>query len=120
VLVDTSVWIDHFRRGKSPLAECLEAGEVEGHPFVAGELACGNLRRRDEILSLLATLPQVTLAGHEEVLHFLDSRRLYGRGFGWVDLHLLVSAILSRTTLWTRDRNLAEQARRLGVAFEPG
>ena len=119
MLVDTSVWIDHLRRGNAQLASRLENGEVESHPLVVGELACGILKRRSEILSLLGSLPQVIEAEHDEVLSLVESRRLSGRGLGWIDVHLLASALLQRTTLWTLDKRLAEQARRLGVLFEP-
>lgn len=117
MLVDTCLWIDHLRRGHSGLAAHLEAGEVETHPFVVGELACGDLRRRDEVLSLLASLPQVAEATHEEVLTMMQTRRLYGCGLGWVDVHLLASALLSHTPLWTTDRRLASKARRLEILY---
>jgi predicted nucleic acid-binding protein len=119
VLVDTSVWVDHLRRGNAQLASRLGNGEIESHPFVIGEIACGNLKRRKEILSLLDSLPRVIEAEHDEVMLLIESRRLHGSGLGWVDAHLLASAALGRTTLWTLDRRLAEQARRLGVQFEP-
>ena len=118
MLVDTSVWIDHLRRGNAQLAAHLENGSVESHPFIVGELACGTLRRRDEILSLLAALPRVAEAEHDEVLALVASRRLNGRGLGWVDVNLLASALLGRTTLWTLDKRLATQARRLRVLFD--
>ena len=118
MLVDTSVWVDHLRRGNARLAGYLENGEVESHPFVLGELACGNLRRRDEILSLLGSLPRVVEADHGEALSLVDSKQLSGRGLGWVDVHLLASAMLGGTTLWTLDKRLAEQARELAVLFE--
>jgi predicted nucleic acid-binding protein len=118
VLVDSSVWIDHLRRGNARLAACLQNGEVETHPFVVGELACGNLRLRDKILSLLSCLPEVTQAEHGEVLSLVESKRLAGRGLGWIDAHLLASAMLQRTTLWTLDKRLAEEARRLGFLFD--
>ena len=118
MLVDTSVWIDHLRRGNVRLASRLQNGEVESHPFVLGELACGNLQRRDEILSLLGSLPCVIEAEHDEVLSLVGSRQLNGHGLGWVDVHLLASAMLGHTTLWTLDKRHAEQARRLGVLFE--
>ena len=96
----------------------LENGEVECHPFVIGELACGNLRRRAEILSLLNALPQVHQVEHDEVLTLMESRRLMGRGLGWIDGHLIASALLSRTPLWTLDKRLTASARTVGVAFE--
>lgn len=115
-LVDTSVWVDHLRRGDRALAVVLEDGEVSSHPFVIGELACGRLARRREILALLAVLPTTPLADHDEVLAFVERHRLDGAGIGWVDVHLLASAALSRTALWTRDRALRAAARSLGLA----
>jgi predicted nucleic acid-binding protein len=119
VLVDSSVWIDHLRSGNAQLASRLMNGQVESHPFVIGELACGDLKRRNEILSLLKALPNVVEAEHDEVLSMIESRRLSGWGLGWVEVHLLASTLLGRTTLWTLDKRLAEQARRLGILFEP-
>lgn len=116
MLVDTSVWIDHLRRGNAALTELLNRGEVRSHPFVTGELSCGNLRRRREILSLLAALPQALLAGQGETLAFVEANRLMGRGIGWVDVHLLASARLSGIPLWTRDRRLKDVAGSLGLA----
>jgi hypothetical protein len=118
ILVDTSVWVDHLRYGRSALAARLEAGDVACHPFVLGELACGRLARRREILSLLAELPQVGLVEHDEVLAFVDANRLAGSGIGWVDAHLLASAKLSHTPLWTLDRRMVRVARRLRLAAE--
>src|SRR4030067_2562722 len=92
MLVDTSVGAAHFRRGNAALAERLNRGEVRPHPFVTGELSCGTLRRRKEILLLLSALPQAMLAGHEEALAFVEANRLMGRGFGWGGVHLLASA----------------------------
>jgi predicted nucleic acid-binding protein len=116
MLVDTSVWIDHFRRSDSALTGLLERGEVECHPFIIGELACGNLRRRSEILGLMRELPEVAVVDHDEALAFLDSHRLMGTGLGWIDIHLLASARLTSTLLWTRDRRLATVVHRMGLA----
>ena len=111
VLVDTSVWIDHLRRGNSELAARLEHGDVWCHPFIVGELACGNLANRDEILHRLEALPRAEVAEHPEVLLFLEAHDLPGRGIGWVDAHLLASARLTRLCLWTLDKQLATVAR---------
>ena len=119
ILVDTSVWVEHLRRGLPALAEVLDQGLVLVHPFVVGELACGNLENRREILDLLAALPVAVGATDDEVLHLLEERRLMGRGIGWVDAHLLASALLSEAPLWTRDRRLAEAALHLGIEFRP-
>jgi len=118
VLVDTSVWVDHLRRGEALLQELLTSGQVATHPFVIGELACGNLAHRAEIMRLLAELPTVSVASHEEVLHLIEQRRLHGKGLGWLDAHLLASAMVSQTPLWTRDRRLAVVAKSLGIAGE--
>jgi predicted nucleic acid-binding protein len=115
ILADTSVWVDHFRRGNTRLGPLLADGEVLCHPFVVGELACGFLTDRAEILSLLETLPKAPVADHPEVMRLIDSRRLYGKGLGWIDMHLLASAMLSRTPLWTLDKRLSRVARAMGV-----
>lgn len=115
MLVDTSVWVDHLAGGNPALAELLEAGDVETHPFVVGELALGNLRWRDGILGYLEALPSVPPAEHAEVLHLVEDRELAGSGLGWVDVHLLASALIGGTRLWTLDRALAAAAARLGV-----
>jgi hypothetical protein len=116
ILVDTSVWIEHLRRGRADLSSRLLEGEVATHPFVIGELALGGLRRRGEILGMLRELPGAPIADHEEVLELIENRALDGRGIGWVDAHLLASALLGRLRLWTLDRRLALVATRLGIA----
>ena len=115
ILVDTSVWIQHLRKGSDQLRSLLDEEQVFCHPFVVGELACGRLRNRQEVLSLLRALPQARFAEHEEVLHLLEGRHLYGRGLGWVDAHLLASALLTRCTLWTLDRPLGRAAAALEI-----
>ena len=117
ILVDTSVWIDHLRSASAILRELLGDGEVLGHPFVLGELALGNLRRREEILRILRRLPQATSASHGELLEFIDREALFGRGIGYVDAHLLAAARLTTgTKLWTHDRRLQAVAAQLGLA----
>jgi len=117
ILVDTSVWVDHLRHGNDRLRELLHDDLVWIHPFVIGELACGNLRNRDEILGLLAALPEVEPAGHDEVLHLIDAENLPGKGLGWVDIHLLASARLSGCRIWTRDKVLAAVAARMRLSL---
>lgn len=118
ILVDTSVWVDHLRRGNARLGGLLEATQVSCHPFIVGELACGNLRKRDQILGHLAHLPQVNLASHNEVMELVERRRLMGTGLGWIDAHLLAAALLAGALLWTMDASLAAAARRLHVSAE--
>jgi len=115
ILVDTSVWVDHFRTGNPTLRRMLEGGTVACHPFIIGELACGNLRRRSEILEHLETLPPVSVAQHTEVLALIERRNLMGRGLGWVDVHLLASALLSDAALWTLDRSLLSAVHAIGL-----
>jgi predicted nucleic acid-binding protein len=115
MLVDTSVWIAHLRSGSQALSAALEAGEVWCHPFVVGELALGNLQNREEILSLLQALPPVETATHKEVLALVQERSLMGRGLGWVDVHLLASALLTGVRLWTLDRRLRVTAEEMGL-----
>ena len=112
-LVDTSIWVHHLRYGNDELRELLEKGEVLCHPFVVGELACGSIANRNEVLELLKALPMASIAEHDEVVQFLHERRLYGRGLGWIDMHLLASVILSNATLWTTDRALKKVSDKL-------
>lgn len=115
ILVDTSIWVDHLRSDLPQLAERLERGEVATHPWVIGELACGNLQHRQTVLGLLSALPRVVTATDHEVLLTIENRRLMGRGIGFIDAHLLTSAMLSNAALWTRDRRIAAVARDLGL-----
>ena len=118
VLVDTSIWVEHLRYGHNRLIELLDEGRVLIHPFVIGELACGNIRNRDEILALLRALPASAVADIEEVIVFINTRRLMGKGLGYVDVHLLASATLSNVSLWTKDKPLAVAAAEMGISFD--
>jgi predicted nucleic acid-binding protein len=117
ILVDTSVWIDHIRRADRALVELLDAEEVAQHPYVVGEIALGTLKSRALILDQLSALPSVVIASQDEVMTFIERRRLYGVGVGLVDAHLLVSAHLTpECRLWAHDRRLRNAAASLGVA----
>lgn len=118
ILVDTSVWIDHLRSGNRRLQSLLVDAEVLIHPFVIGELACGALHNRDEVLRLLRALPEANAAEHGEVMSFLERERLYGRGIGWIDAHLLAAARLSDAPLWTLDRRLSRVAAAMKISFD--
>ena len=121
ILVDTSVWVDHLRRGDARLTGLLERAQVVMHPFVAGEIACGNLSDRKQVLSLMANLPRSAVADGDEALAFVERRRLHGKGLGYVDVHLLAAVMLTPgAALWTRDKRLLSAARALGCAFAEG
>jgi predicted nucleic acid-binding protein len=115
ILVDTSVWIEHLRARNDRLRTLLFDEQVLCHPFVVGELACGTLQNREEILTMLKALPEAHLLEHEEVMTFVEARRIYGRGIGWVDAHLLASTLLTECTLWTFDKPLRRAAAALDV-----
>lgn len=118
ILVDTSVWVDHLRKGVPELAALLERGAVLVHPFVIGELACGNLKNRSELLALLASLPSSVVADDAETMLFIEHRKLMGKGIGYIDAHLLASVTLTTDArLWTRDKRLAELASQLRLAW---
>jgi len=117
ILVDTSVWIDHFRSTDAALARCLHQGSVLMHPFVLGELALGNLRQRKLILKSLALLPHVTVADQAEIMDFISAANLAGSGIGYIDAHLLAACRLTRPALlWTRDKRLRSVAENLALA----
>ena len=116
VLVDTSVWIDHLRKYNERLGALLHRVEVIVHPFVVGEMALGGLRRRAEVIALLSRMPRVPVASHAEVLTFIERRDMSGKGIGYVDAHLLASALLAGTSLWTHDKRLHAVAMSIGVA----
>jgi predicted nucleic acid-binding protein len=117
ILADTSVWIAHFRIADLSLARALDDGEVLMHPYVIGELACGNLRWRDRVLEHMRELPAAPVATDDEALHYIENKRLFGRGIGYIDVHLLASASLAGgASLWTHDKPLAAVARELSLA----
>ncbi len=117
VLVDTSVWVEHLRSGNIGLEKLLNDGHVVCHLFIIGELACGNLSNRSEILSLLHALPLANHAEHEEVMHFIENSSFMGKGLGYIDMHLIVSAILTNVPIWTLDKKLKEVSLRLGLEY---
>lgn len=119
ILVDTSVWVDHFQKHVPALAEVLERELVVMHPFVIGELACGNLKQRDDVLALLAALPSAAVATDRETLLLIERRKLMGKGIGYIDAHLLASVIVDDDVqLWTRDRRLRAVAADLRLAAD--
>ena len=113
-LVDTSVWVDHLRRGNAQLVEMLVGEVVACHPMVIGELACGNLKQRTEILSLLHALPPLGRVSDDEILFFVEKHGLFGRGLGLTDVHLLASCKIANCRLWTLDKGLQKAAAELG------
>ncbi|GAC30992.1 type II toxin-antitoxin system VapC family toxin [Paraglaciecola polaris] len=118
VLVDSSVWIDHLRKKDDVLSQLLINGQVCIHPMIIGELACGNLRNRLSIIKLWQSLPHANHATHQEALHCLEKHSLFGKGIGFIDLHLLASTLLSTNTfLWTNDRRLKNLAGDLKLSF---
>lgn len=119
VLIDTSVWVEHFRKGEIGLEALLNDSRVSCHPFIVGELACWNLKKRTEILSLLHTLPVAIPAEHEEVMRVIEKYRLMGKGLGYVDMHLLASAMLTNISLWTLDERFYKVSSMLGIAYRP-
>ena len=116
ILVDTSIWVDHFRYRNQPLVELLTNGRVSMHPFVRGELALGNLKPRAEILQLLSDLPQATVADERELLHIVENRKLMGLGIDLIGAHLLASALLDASKLYARNKRLLAVAGKLKIA----
>lgn len=114
ILVDTSVWIDHFRAADRRLVELLDRTTVTMHPLIVGELACGNLANRESTLELLSQLPAAAVAEHDEVLRFISARELFGKSMGLIDAHLLASVAISGDQLWTRDKRLRTMSLQLG------
>lgn len=120
LLVDSGIWIDHLRQTVPDLERALLAANVLGHPFVTGEIAMGSLKNRETVIDALSRLPQAETATDEDVLALVERRRLFSLGLGWIDAHLLASALLTRDArLWTEDRRLRDAAERLGIAARP-
>jgi predicted nucleic acid-binding protein len=117
VLVDTSVWVSHFRRKNTRLEDLLSQESVYCHPFIIGELACGHLYDRIEILNLMRELPAVVQATNQDVLVFIEKHRLMGKGVGLVDIHLLASASLSGLSVWTEDQKMRQIAHQLHMVY---
>lgn len=117
ILVDTSIWVTHFRQGSRRLEKLLLDGEVVSHPFVIGELACGFMKNREEILSLLQSLPMTPAIEIDEFLFFIERNKLMGMEIGFVDVHLLASSQLSKILLWTSDKRLKSAAIALNLAY---
>lgn len=115
ILADTSVWIDHLRKTDLDFAEQLNEGQIVMHPAIMGEILLGSLSNRSAIETALSEMPQALIASDKEVMFFINTAKVFGRGIGWVDTHLLVSARLTGVKLMTRDKKLAEVARELGL-----
>ena len=118
VLVDTSIWVFHLRYGEAHLETVLKNAQAVSHPFIVGELACGKLRNRKEILSFLQALPSAPVIVQEELMYFIEQKALMGVGIGFVDAHLLASAQLFGVPLWTSDRQLKRAAERLKLSYQ--
>lgn len=118
VIVDTSIWVTHLRQGSRQLEKLLMDAEVMCHPFIVGELACGNLKNRTEIISLVQSLPMAPTIEFDEFLFFIDRNHLMGKGVGFVDVHLLASAQLTGMPLWTADKRLKSAADQLELTFK--
>jgi len=117
-LVDTSVWLDHFRTNSPTLRQLLDEDLVVCHPLVIGELACGNLKHRSEVLESLAVLPTTPTVEYQELSTFIETHKLFGQGLGWIDVHLLASTLLQQVTLWTHDQPLRQAARKMRCSYE--
>lgn len=117
ILVDTSVWIDHLHQSNEGLIELLLSNQVCIHPFIIGELSCGNISNRKEVLSLLRTLKSIDQVLDEEVFILIDDRKLFGKGLGFIDIHILASAMIHHVPIWTRDKSLKRIARELGMDY---
>ena len=118
ILVDTSVWIKHLREGEKSLAQLLEEGLVACHPYIIGEIACGGIKNRHEIISLLNYLPTTDILDHSDIMEFIEYRKIMNKGIGYIDVHLLASALVSDTPLWTFDKALKKVANQLFIEYD--
>ncbi len=118
ILVDTSVWVSHLRYGEPNLEALLNGGKALCHSFIIGELACGNLTNRSEILFLLNSLPRTIHATHEEAMQFIENYHLIGKGIGYIDIHLLASAVMTGVPIWTFDKKLLDVSSKLGICVK--
>ena len=118
VLVDTSIWISHFRDNNSYLKNLLIDEVVACHPFIIAELACGNIKNRKEIIALLQALPQTLIAEHDEILAFIEHKKLMGTGIGLIDVYLLASSLLTSIPLWTTDKRLSASAKKMNISYQ--
>jgi len=118
VLVDTSIWVNHFRSSNPHLEDLLDNTEIVCHPLVIGELACGNLNKRKEILTLLAALPMAPEVDYQEAFEFIELNKLMGKGIGFIDVLLLASSRLAAIPIWTNDSKLKEAAHRLNISYK--
>ncbi len=109
-LIDTSIWINHLRNRNEILVQLLEDNQVYIHPFIIGEIACGNLKNRKEVINLLKQLPEAVITTHKEAINYLDQHKLSGKGIGWIDIHLLSSCALTSIKLFTVDKRLQKIA----------
>jgi predicted nucleic acid-binding protein len=117
ILVDTSVWIDHFHHSDEDLKELLLSNQACIHPFILGELSCGNISNRKEVLSLLRILRSIDLVLDEEVFILIEDRKLFDKGLGFIDVHLLASALIHHVPIWTRDKSLKRVAGELNISY---
>jgi hypothetical protein len=120
ILADTSVWVDHLRsKGHPHLVALLEQNAVWVHPWIVGEIACGNLARRSTVLQEMQKLPQISVAQDREVLFLIERHRLMGCGIGYIDAQLLAAALAQGARIWTRDKRLLDAAARLNILYFP-
>lgn len=117
VLVDTSIWIDHLCNNNDQLFELLNDGKVFCHPFIIGELACGNIKNRNEIIAALQALPQSSIIEHDEIMIFIERNQIMGKGLGYIDIAILASSLVTTIPLWTFDQKLNTIAKKFKINY---